>query len=193
MEDLEEDRRLGPHEASVCCDFLSMHGYPIYAHWADGPTDHRLLSFLARLTRWLGEGREVLFTEFGLPTYRSGARGEQSALLVEEDSAAAYTAAALEALRHAGCVGAMLWCYSDYDPALQRTPPFDHAPHELSFGLWRADGAPKPSAEVVAAFVGAERCAPDYADPWIDIERSDFLLDPGVHLPRLYRRYRDSA
>jgi hypothetical protein len=87
----------------------------------------------------------------------------------------------------------MLWCYSDYDPALQRTPPFDHAPHELSFGLWRADGAPKPSAEVVAAFVGAERCAPDYADPWIDIERSDFLLDPGVHLPRLYRRYRDSA
>ena len=36
MEDLEEDRLLGPHEASGMCDFLSMHGYPIYAHWAYG-------------------------------------------------------------------------------------------------------------------------------------------------------------
>jgi endo-1,4-beta-mannosidase len=190
MEDLEEDRRLGPRDASVSCDFLSMHGYPIYAHWANGPTDYRLLPFLARLTRWLGEGRDVLFTEFGLPTYSGGARREQSTLLVREDAAAAYTAAALEALRHAGCPGAMLWCYSDYEPRLQRTPPFDLAPHERSFGLWRADGSPKASVEVVAAFAGAERCTADYADPWIDIERSEFLRSPGVHLPRLYRRYR---
>jgi len=193
MEDLEEDRRLGPIDASPCCDFLSMHGYPIYAHWADGPTDHRLLPFLARLTRWLGEGRDVMFTEFGLPTYGPGSRREDSALLIAEDAAAAYTAAALEALRQAGCVGAMLWCYSDYDPALRRVPPFDFAPHELSFGLWRADGSPKASVEVVAAFVGAERCAADFADPWLDIERGDFVRNPGVHLSRLYRRYCDVA
>ncbi len=31
MEDLEEDRRLGPGEAAESCDFLTMHGYPIYA------------------------------------------------------------------------------------------------------------------------------------------------------------------
>jgi len=193
MEDLEEDRRLGPRESSVSCDFLSMHGYPIYAQWADGPADYRLLPFLARLTRWLGEGREVMFTEFGLPTYNRGARGEQSALLIEEDAAAVYTAAALEALRRAGCAGAMLWCYSDYEPALQRTPPFDLAPHELSFGLWRADGSPKASVEAVAAFAGAERCVADYADPWIDIERCDFLRSPGLQLSRLYRRYRDAV
>jgi len=193
MEDLEEDRRLGPHDASAFCDFLSMHGYPIYAQWADGPTDYRLLSFLARLTRWLGEGRDVLFTEFGLPTHGRGVRREQSALLVEEDAAAAYTAAALNALRRAGCAGAMLWCYSDYDPALWRTPPFDLARHERSFGLWRADGSPKPSVDVVAAFVGVERCPADYADPWIDIERCDFVRNPGAHLSRLYRRYRDDA
>ena len=36
MEDLEEDRRLGPHEAAEACDFLTMHGYPIYARWARG-------------------------------------------------------------------------------------------------------------------------------------------------------------
>ena len=31
MEDLEEDRQLGPGEAADACDFLCMHGYPIYA------------------------------------------------------------------------------------------------------------------------------------------------------------------
>ena len=36
MEDLEEDRRLGPGEAADACDLLSMHGYPIYATWAEG-------------------------------------------------------------------------------------------------------------------------------------------------------------
>ena len=64
MEDVEEDRQLGPREASEVCDLLSMHGYPIYARWANGPTDEALLPFLARVTHWLGDGRDVLFTEF---------------------------------------------------------------------------------------------------------------------------------
>ena len=74
----------GRREASEACDTLSMHGYPIYAHWADGPTDEHLLPFLAHVTRWLGEGRDVLFSEFGLPTYRrgdpSGERARQQSL-----------------------------------------------------------------------------------------------------------------
>src|SRR5205085_8070927 len=102
MEDLEEDRRLGPREAAGFCDFLSMHGYPIYASWADGPTDFRLLPFLARISRWLGSGQDVVFTEFGLPTYRADdavARGEtRDPRLVEEATAAVYTLSALEAL-----------------------------------------------------------------------------------------------
>ncbi len=182
MEDLEEDRRLGPREASQVCDLLSMHGYPIYARWADGPTDDQLLPFLARVTRWLGEGRDVLFSEFGLPS-----------LLVDEDAAAAYTARALEGLRRAGCLGAMLWCYSDYDPALAESPPFDLAPHERSFGLWRADGSPKPAVAAVAGFVGAKRCTAGHADTWIDIDRNEFRLDPQALLPRLYRRYREQS
>ena len=142
MEDLEDDRQLGPLEASGVCDLLSMHGYPIYAGWADGPTDDELLPFLARITRWLGEGRDVLFSEFGLPTYphdgkpEQGTSGQVRSPLVEEDAAAAYTSRALEALRRAGCLGAMLWCYSDYDPALWESPPLDLAPHERTFGLW---------------------------------------------------------
>jgi endo-1,4-beta-mannosidase len=194
MEDLEEDRLLGPREASEACDLLSMHGYPIYARWAHGSTDAELPPFLARVTRWLGDGRDVLFSEFGLPTYRRDDPHEQRAgatPLVEEEAAAAYTAAALEGLRRAGCLGAFLWCYSDYDPALWQQPPFDLAPHERTFGLWRNDGSPKPVVAAIAAFVGAERCNPGYADAWIDIDRDEFLLDPHVQLPRLYRRYRE--
>jgi endo-1,4-beta-mannosidase len=182
MEDLEEDRLLGPPEASEACDLLSMHGYPIYARWADGPTDDELLPFLARVTRWLGDSRDLVFSEFGLPS-----------LLVEEDAAAAYTTRALEALRRAGCVGALLWCYSDYDPALGASPPFDLAPHERTFGLWRIDGSPKPAVAAITAFVGAERCTPRDADAWIDIDKDEFLLDPNVQLPRLYRRYREQS
>jgi endo-1,4-beta-mannosidase len=190
MEDLEEDRRLGPREAAGSCDFLSMHGYPIYASWAEGPLDEQLLPFLARLTRWLGNGRDVLFSEFGLPT--SGARRTttQDPRLVDEDAAAVYTVSALEALRDAGCLGAMLWCYSDYHRSLWSSPPLDLAKHERSFGLWRADGSPKPAVAAVAAFAGTARRDPDVDDSWIDLGPNDFLLDPGRHLPRLYRRYR---
>ena len=182
MEDLEEDRRLGPPEAAEACDLLSMHGYPIYARWADGPIDHQVLPFLARVTHWLGEGRDLVFSEFGLPS-----------LLVGEEAGAAYTARALEGLRRAGCLGALLWCYSDYDPALWESPPFDLAPHERSFGLWRADGSPKPAVAAVAAFVGAARCTAAHADAWIDIDRHEFRLDPRAQLPRLYRRYREQS
>ena len=182
MEDLEEDRRLGPTEASEACDLLSMHGYPIYARWADGPTDHQVLPFLARVTQWLGEGGDLVFSEFGLPS-----------LVVEDDAGAAYTARALEELRCAGCLGALLWCYSDYDPALWESPPFDLAPHERSFGLWRADGSPKPAVAAIAAFVGAARCTAAHADAWIDIDRDEFRLDPRAQLPRLYRRYREQS
>ena len=198
MEDLEEDRQLGPPEASEACDLLSMHGYPIYARWSDGPTDARLAPFLACVSRWLGDGRELLFSEFGLPTYRRGDPSERAARggstpLVEEDAAAAYTATVLEALRRVGCLGAMLWCYSDYDRALWESAPFDLAPHERTFGLWRVDGSPKPSVAVVAAFAGAERCNGEHADEWIDIDRDEFRLDPSAHLSRLYRRYRRAA
>jgi endo-1,4-beta-mannosidase len=197
MEDLEEDRHLGPREVAASCDFLSMHGYPIYARWADGPTDEQLLPFLARMTCWLGESRDVLFSEFGLPTYRGGGPSEykeaDAPTLVDEDAAATYTTRALEALRRAGCLGAMLWCYSDYPRALWRSPPLDLARHERTFGLWRADGSPKPSVAAAAAFVGAERCPVEHADAWIDIERGEFWSDPGGQLPRLYRRYQGTV
>ena len=112
MEDLEEDRRIGPAEAARLCDIVSMHGYPIYADWSAGSTDHELLPFLAEITRWLASGAPILFEEFGLPTTRRAALG--SRLLVSESAAAAYTGRALDGLREAGCTGALLWCFADY-------------------------------------------------------------------------------
>ena len=140
MEDLEDDRRIGPAEVARYCDVVSMHGYPAYTAWADGPTDDRLLPFLALLTRWLAGGAPVLFEEFGLPTgtpgrHRAGSAGRR------ETAPPPTPGRALDGLRRAGCIGALLWCFADYVPALHDRPPFDEALHERSFGLWRADGS----------------------------------------------------
>jgi endo-1,4-beta-mannosidase len=109
------------------------------------------------------------------------------------EAAAAYTERALVALRRAGCAGAMLWCYADYDPAIWEQPPLDVAVHERSFGLWRADGSPKPSVAAVEAFTGAVRVDGPDDYKWIDIEPDEFFRDPRVHLHRLYHRYRKSG
>ena len=196
MEDLEEDRRLGPAEASEFCDFLCMHGYPIYASWAKSRTDEHLLPFLAHITRWLGNGRELLFAEFGLPTYRSSdsaptpARGQSSPILTEEE-AAAYTQRALAELHKAGCLGAMLWCYSDYVPAIWNDPPLDEAVHERFFGLWRSDGTPKPAVASAAPSSGIDRKEGPGSYEWIDIGPDEYWAKPGMNLARLYDRYLD--
>ena len=191
MEDLERDRRLGPAEAAAACDFLTMHGYPIYAPWALGPTDEHLLGFLTEVTRWLGNGAEVLFSEFGLPTVPAGVAPTSGAMLVEEDVAAQYIDRALRNVRDAGATGAMLWCANDYAPEVWRVPPFDEAVHERHFGLWRSDGSPKPAVGVVAAQRGCVIIAPDRDASWIDIERGEFFTPTGSHIARLYRRYLD--
>jgi len=194
MEDLEENRNLGPAEAAEACDFLTMHGYPIYAQWAEGRTDSSLVPFLAEITRWLGNGADVLFSEFGLPTYLPGdPAGERDAvrspMLVTEADAARYTGAVLRGLQEAGTLGAMLWCFADYDRATWSAPPLDLSVHERSFGLWRADGSAKASVADVAGFAGTSRLpVPDHE--WIDIEPEEYWQRPSLQLPRLYGRYR---
>jgi hypothetical protein len=199
MEDLEHDRSLGPAEAAEVCDFLTMHGYPGYATWTDGPTDDRLLPFLARVTRWLGGGSDVLFSEFGVPTLPVDVVLAPTAgpALVSEGAAAAYVERALQGLRQSGCSGAMLWCYSDYDRAIWHEPPLDQAVHERSFGLWRSDASPKQSVAVTSAFAGRHltvASSPQVADDaWLDLQVDDFYRAPERELPRLYRRYCEAS
>ena len=187
MEDLEDDRRIGPAEAARSCDVVSMHGYPAYTAWADGPADDRVLPFLALLTGWLAGGADVLFEEFGLPTGTPAGTGPGR--LVGEEAAAAYTGRALDGLRRAGCLGALLWCFADYAPALHRCPPFDEARHERSFGLWRADGSPKPAVAEITRRTERVRRSPPNDLSWLDVDVGEFLADRTGQLPRLYRHY----
>ncbi len=198
MEDLEQDRRLGPREAAEACDFLTMHGYPGYAPWAAGPTDERLLPFLMRVTRWLGGGADVLFSELGVPTRHGADRDDERPpadvvpALVSEQEAASYLHRALEALVASGSTGAMLWCHADYAEEIWIRPPLDLAIHERSFGIWRADGSEKPAAGAARTFARAHhraRAPEQISDLWIDLDAEHFSRAPSLELPRLYRRY----
>jgi endo-1,4-beta-mannosidase len=194
MEDLEEDRRIGPAEAARVCDVLCMHGYPIYASWARSPEDSELLTFLADVTRWLAGGeKDLLFAEFGAPTRDGDPEAERiaGASLLSEEDAARYTAAAFDRLREAGTTGGLVWCYADYDRAIWTEPPLDRAPHERHFGLWRADGTPKPAAATLAR-AGGRRVAPPPV-PWSEADRTIFYQSPRDTLMRLYRAYTERS
>jgi hypothetical protein len=109
--------------------------------------------------------------------------------LLDEAAAAAYTGKALDGLREAGCIGAFLWCFSDYVTELASTPPFAEAPHELTFGLWRADGTAKAAVNEVTARAGAA-CVPSRTPgPWLDIDVATFEADRRFQLARLYGRF----
>ena len=197
MEDLMEDRRLGPREAARFCDFLCMHGYPIYADFAKGPTDAHILPFLGLITCWLG-GCDVLFAEFGAPTFPAERRDSDrvqprapAISLLEGENAAAFTRCAVEMLRAFGFLGTMLWCYADYKEALWSRPPLDEAAHERWFGLWGADGSPKPAVEEIHSFEGLPRAPPQRDLAWIDVDPDEFYTLPRQHLSRLYRRFCD--
>jgi endo-1,4-beta-mannosidase len=190
MEDLEEDRGIGPAEAARWCDLVCMHGYPIYADWSGGPTDDRLVPFLALVTRWLSGDAPVLFEEFGLPTAPIGVGAE--GLLVDETAAATYTGAVIDGLRVVGAVGALVWCFSDYAPSRFDRAPLDQAVHERTFGLWRADGSPKPAVAELTSRRGTRRLTPPPVTDgsWLDIDVAAFASDRRGQLARLYRRYR---
>jgi endo-1,4-beta-mannosidase len=193
MEDLEEDRRIGPAEAARVSDVLCMHGYPIYCSWSAGPVDAELLAFLASVTRWLG-GKDVLFAEFGAPT-RDGdpdAEREVARMLLAESEAAKYTELAFAQVHASGAIGGLVWCFADYARAIWREPPFDLAPHERHFGLWRADGSAKPAARVLADWRGRARAAPPEV-VWADIDPARFYDAPRDHLVRLYARAREES
>ena len=157
-QDLEADRRLSPLSMAESNDFLCMHGYSVYASWAKAPLDSDVCPFLSILTESLGR-KPVLFEEFGVCTAEQGAAGHFVDIatrggrlhqyLAGEDEAATYYEEVLEKLWNAGSLGAFAWCWADYDPALFGAPPLNTHVHERSFGLIRADGSPKPMAEVI--------------------------------------------
>ena len=189
MEDLEEDRNLGPADSAKYCDFICMHGYPIYTKWADGSTDPKLLPFLASITGWLGR-KPMLFQEFGLATSRDVMEGDGR--LVTESQAADYYEKVLDGLYKAGAIGAFAWCYSDYNPDIWHLPPLDSVLHERHFGLWRYDGSKKEALKSIEKFEKKPVLPMDFEPAWIDIKRENFYENPLRNLKNLYEKYKKS-
>lgn len=200
-EDLEEDRNLWPQDASLYCDFLSMHGYPIYLSWVENNLDPDLLPFLGLLTRWLGN-KPVMIQEFGLPTYpviKPFPDAERTKYpLFPESTALHYYTRVLKRLENNNFCGALAWCYGDYTPSLWNRPPLDTITHERYFGLFRHDGTPKLA---VRAFYTSGRTESTFSEKTPVITNTDWLkeytpdqfyLNPRYNLPLFFQKYKQS-
>ena len=177
-EDLTRDRNL---RFATFCEphaFATMHGYSVYSGFARNRLDPEVVPFLASLAAAFSF-KDVLFTEFGNPTCPSGKLSpfERVALpdeppnptispddpifatyaCLRESENAAYCTAVLTRLHADGRLGAYWWCWADYDERLRSEPPFDRAPHEMTFGIIRNDGTEKPVAAALAAFAAEKR------------------------------------
>jgi endo-1,4-beta-mannosidase len=141
-------------------DVASAHAYPLYDATAAGFGDVAYVARMIEETR-AAAGVPVMLTEFGLPTNpEPGTRTvtmtyggrERRVALVDESEAGAFVRNVLPVARHAGATGALIWCYSDYDPALYAEPPFDVVVHERYFGIFDANGRLKATGEALRDF-----------------------------------------
>ncbi len=195
QEDLENNNLLTPKEVADYCEILSMHAYPVYADWSDGPLDEKFTLFLLKLTQLLG-GKEVILEEFGLPTdpYPLKLSAEEkdklgSIKLIAENDAEIYLEKTLKLLPKWGINGALVWCFADYDPGLWEKPPLNERVHERFFGLFRWDGQPKGGAKIFQQ-MAMEKSPGQVNNEWFDIKPEEFYEQPGKHIKRLYQRFK---
>jgi len=157
-------------DAAEVLDFLCMHGYPNYSQVISNPVHTDYVPFCSLLTQSLGK-KAVLFEEFGIPTNLPGrgseyieikesTSGATKAYLASEKEAAAYYNRTLDNLHKVGALGALAWCFSDYDKSLWGKPPLDKCVHERFFGITRADGSVKPMGKTLGEFAGRKVLPP---------------------------------
>ncbi len=185
-EDLTRDRNI--RLSSLCArhGLCTMHGYSVYSAFARSRLDPEVVPFLASLAASFSH-KPVLFSEFGNPTCPTGKLSpyERVAMPDEppnptispddpvlapyacltETEMAAYCTNVLDRLHADGRLGAYWWCWADYADELRGEPPFDVAPHELTFGIVRSDGSEKPVAAALAAFAREQRSVLAPNDP----------------------------
>jgi len=141
-------------------DVASVHAYPLYDPAASGPTD---VDYVARKIEITGTaaGVPVMLTEFGMSVNpRPGSSSvtgrvggvERSVHLVDEQEAAAFVRRVLPVAREAGAIGALIWCFSDYDPSLYNDFTFTAFPHERYFGIFDPSGRLKATGEAMRQF-----------------------------------------
>lgn len=186
-EDLERDRHIRPSSIARPWDFASMHGYSVYSPFSRGRLDTDVVPFLYQVQASCSRQR-VLFTELGNPTCPpgkispfervplpgqsppAGALPENAAgfACLNEEEMADYAYGTIDRLHARGALGAFWWCWADYDRALADLPPFDRAPHELTFGIVRADGTYKPVARALARIARERRRVVEPPPPIVD-------------------------
>jgi endo-1,4-beta-mannosidase len=179
-------------------DLTVMHGYPMYIDWARDQLDPDFVPYLCALTSALS-GKPCLMEEFGGPTEAPGQPSgvwewtsyghPRQQFMASEEDFAAYLKQTLPRLVEAGALGAMLWCFADYAPALWDRPPCDESWHERHFGLVRPDGSLKPHADVLRRFAATRPVVqPPQRSLALDISPDDYYLMPWQHARRLYYR-----
>jgi len=196
---LLEDNGLRIHEVFNQVDIPVMHGYPMYADWANAPLDSDFVPFLCALTSALC-GKPALMEEFGGCTAAPGRasfikewqRYGQTfrQFMASEEDLAQYIAEVLPKLVEVGALGAMIWCYADYFPGLYNRPPCDQAWHERFFGLVHPDGSLKPHVEVIRRFAATRPAVqPARRRVELDLSPEEYYRDPRRHAVRLYRAF----
>jgi endo-1,4-beta-mannosidase len=183
-------------------DIGVMHAYPAYAAWAASPLDPDFVPFTCAVTAALG-AKPILAEEFGActappgepsQTWRWTSLGaEREQFMASEEDLAAHLEAVLPRLVEAGAIGALLWCFADYAPALWDRPPCFEQRHERHFGLVRPDGSLKPHAEVLRRFAATRPVVGTPSErARLALDADDFYADPMAVLPALYREFRRS-
>jgi len=176
-EDLERDRHLRPSSIARPWAFATMHGYPVYSAFSRGRLDADVVPFLMQVMQSCSDKR-VLFSELGNPTcppdtvspydrvplpgeppLPAGALPPNAAAYacLTEAEMADYAYAVIDRVHARGGLGALWWCWADYDAALATLPPFDRAQHELHFGIVRNDGSLKPVAQALQRMASEQR------------------------------------
>jgi endo-1,4-beta-mannosidase len=148
-EDLEQDRRIRPSSIAQRWTIATMHGYSVYCSFARHRLDDNVVPFLMQLQQSFS-GKPVLLSELGNPECAPGSTSAGGFACLREDEMASYAYGAIDRLHARGALGALWWCWADYEHALAKLPPFDLAPHELRFGIVRSDGSFKPVAQTLA-------------------------------------------
>jgi endo-1,4-beta-mannosidase len=208
-EDLERDRRLRPSRIAQPWNFATMHGYSVYGAFSRGRLDTNVVPFLSQLQASCS-GKRVLFSEFGNPTCPPGTVSPYDRVplpgetvqqhsppppnaapyaCLSEDEMAQYASGVLERLHARGALGAFWWCWADYDRALANLPPFDLAPHELGFGVVRADGSYKPVAQTLHAFAREGRDVVEAQPSALVDNEAKYYASLPAGIGTLYREY----
>jgi endo-1,4-beta-mannosidase len=110
--------------------------------------------------------------------------------LFPEDRAERYYQKVFDLLISNGISGAFVWCFSDFEPLLWDSPPFDHRVHERYFGLFRWDGSAKEAAGLIPK-LDRQTTENESNLDWIDIKPDEYYEQPKEHIERLFRRFKD--